>query len=88
MPRWTVLDSYKAHHHQEKQEHAASLGWWGESTGLAGDTGEQLTIWGVLDVVIELAVAPHLGKEQGNSGHADPGQGAQRVGDLPTHLVL
>lgn len=50
--------------------------------------GEQLTVWGVLNVVVELAVAPHLGEEEGDSGHTDPGEGAQRVGDLPTHLVL
>lgn len=53
-----------------------------------GSAGGRLTVRGVLDVVVELAVAPHLGEEEGDGGHADPGEGAQRVEDLPAHLVL
>lgn len=53
-----------------------------------GCVWELLTVCGILNVVIELAVAPHLSEEQGNSGHTDPGQRAQRAGDLPTYLVL
>lgn len=55
---------------------------------MAGGAGRSLTIRGVLDVVVEFAVASHLGKEQGHGGDADPGQGAQGIGDLPAHLVL
>ena len=73
--------------HQEKRGCAACAG--GErALARWRGAGERLTVRGVLDVVIELAVAPHLSEEQGNGGHADPGEGAQRIDNLPMHLVL
>lgn len=58
-----------------------------EGQGAAGP-GQQLTVGGVLNVVIEFAVASDLSKEEGNGGHTDPGQGAQCIDDFPLHLVL
>lgn len=58
-----------------------------EGEGAAGP-GQQLTVGGVLNVVIQFAVAPDFSKEEGDGGDTDPGQGAQRVDDFPLHLVL
>jgi len=60
----------------------------GRRPGRRGGAGERLTVRGVLDVVVELAVAAHLDEEHGDGGHAEPGERAQREGHLPTHLVL
>lgn len=48
----------------------------------------QLTIRGVVNAVVQLAVTPNLSKEQGHCRQADPWQGLHGIADLPPHLVL
>lgn len=46
------------------------------------------TQWTFVDAVVQFAVSSNFSEKQGHRGNADPGQGRQRVFDLPPNLIL